>query len=127
MRRTGFSAIFDGQLVIDRVGVPIENDVVSNLWDIKRPVHLGIVWPGVPETCLPKKLSNKYARVSWLPSATPWPPIVVVRANPSSEGTGLCLSFAHIQMGEERKDAPQVGEKFWSMRTGTKIENGRQV
>jgi len=33
--------IFDGQLVISRVGVPIENDLVSNLGDIKRPVHLG--------------------------------------------------------------------------------------
>src|SRR6476661_6136103 len=33
--------IFDWQLVISCVGVPVKNDVISDPGDIKRPVHLG--------------------------------------------------------------------------------------
>src|SRR5258708_38427170 len=33
--------IFDRQLVISCVGVPVENDVIPYPRDIKRPVHLG--------------------------------------------------------------------------------------
>src|SRR5258708_23324440 len=33
--------IFDWQLIISCVGVPIENDVIPYPRDVKRPVHLG--------------------------------------------------------------------------------------